>query len=200
MKRPGNRRLKSPHLDMNPMVDMAFLLVTFFLLATTFKVPEQAYVQLPYATVDVDIPEQRMLTITIEQGGKIYLHLSNRESRPEWIKRMAMSYDLILDDAKINTFSELPGFGMSFEELIPHLGKERTERIKVKPTGIPAESDNNELADWVVLARAVQPGLRVAIKADQETPYRYIDKVIKTLTSNNILRFNLVTEKRDQYE
>jgi len=200
MNRADNRRLQSPKLDMNPMVDMAFLLVTFFLLATTFKVPEQAYVQLPYATVEADLPDQRMLTITIDKMGKVYLHLSNRESRPEWIRRMGMAYDLSLEPAEINTFSELPGFGMPFQELIPHLSKDRTERIKIKPTGIPVESDNNELADWVVLARAVQPGLRVAIKADQETPYLFVDKVIKTLTKNNILRFNLVTEKRDQYE
>ena len=183
---------------MNPMVDMAFLLVTFFLLATTFKVPEQAYVRLPIATAETDLPDQRMLTITVDQKGQVFVHLSNREIRPEWLKRVALSHEVSLSSSQLNTFSELPGFGMPFEELIPYLSMERSDRLKIKQSGIPADSINNELADWVVLARAVQPSLRVAIKADQETPYHYVDKVIKTLTKNHILRFNLVTEKRDR--
>jgi biopolymer transport protein ExbD len=181
---------------MNPMVDMAFLLVTFFLLATTFKVPEQAYVNLPRATTEIDMPEKKLLTITVDIEGKIFLHLSNKETRPEWIRRVAAGKGFDLSKEQLRTFSDLPGFGMPFEKLIDYLSLERKERLEIQQEGIPTDSVENELEDWLLLARAVQPGLRFAIKADQETNYRHIEAVIRTLTENKILRFNFVTEKR----
>lgn len=192
----SNRKLQSPKLDMNPMVDMAFLLVTFFLLATTFKVPEQAYVNLPRATTEINMPEKKLLTITVDIEGKVFLHLSNKETRPEWLRRVASGKGVDLSKQQLRTFSDLPGFGMPFEELVDYLRLERKERLEIEQEGIPTDSLDNELQDWLLLARAVQPGLRFAIKADQETAYKHLKAVIRTLTENKILRFNFVTEKR----
>lgn len=192
----SNRKLQSPKLDMNPMVDMAFLLVTFFLLATTFKIPEQAYVNLPRATTEINMPKKKLLTITVDIEGKVFLHLSNKQSRPEWIRRFAAGNGLDLSKQQLRTFSNLPGFGMPFEALVDYLKLERKERLEIQQEGIPTDSVENELEEWLLLARAVQPGLRFAIKADQETSYKHIKAVIRTLTENKILRFNLVTEKR----
>jgi len=192
----SNRKLQSPKLDMNPMVDMAFLLVTFFLLATTFKVPEQAYVNLPRATTEINMPEKKLLTITVDIEGKVFLHLSNKETRPEWLRRVASGKGVDLSKQQLRTFSDLPGFGMPFEKLVDYLRLERKERLEIEQGGIPTDSLENELQDWLLLARAVQPGLRFAIKADQETAYKDLEAVIRTLTENKILRFNFVTEKR----
>jgi len=191
---------KTPHLDMNPMVDMAFLLVTFFLLATTFKLPEQADIELPYSYSEVDIPETNLLTITVDRQGLIYLSLSNHEFRRPWLNRMASIYDMEISREAEEAFSELSGFGLPLEELKPWLRLDRKEQLAHKSRGIPADTLNNELSDWLIAARSVQPGLRFAIKADQVTPYRKLDRVIKTMTANRILRFNLVTEKRTEDE
>lgn len=200
MPRNRGQTRKTPHLDMNPMVDMAFLLVTFFLLATTFKLPEQAKIELPYSFSEVDIPETNLLTITVDKEGLIYLSLSNHESRGPWFRRMAALYNLDISSAEEESFIQLPGFGMPLEDLKPYLLLDRPEQLRQARIGIPADTINNELADWLVTARSVQPGLRFAIKADQLTPYRHLDRVIKTMTSNRILRFNLVTEKKREDE
>jgi biopolymer transport protein ExbD len=196
MTERGNRKIQSPKLDMNPMVDMAFLLVTFFLLATTFKVPDQAYVNLPRARTEIDLPEKKLLTITVDIDGKVFIHLSNKPARAEWLRRISAAHNTDLSADQVRVFSELPGFGLPFKDLINYIKLERKERIEIIQTGIPTDSTDNELQDWLLMARAVQPGLRFAIKADQKTPYKHIQTVIKTLTTNKILRFNLVTEKR----
>lgn len=191
-----NRTVKTPKLDMNPMVDMAFLLVTFFLLATTFKMPEQAAIQLPYSSVETPLPEQKLLTISIDIDGIVFLALSNRDVRAKWLRNMAAMYNIELNENEVEAFAQLPGFGMPINTLIPFLELDRGEQLDFQSPGIPVDSLQNELSDWLVVARAIQPGLKIAIKADQRTRYQHIDKVIKTLTKNGILRFNLVTDKR----
>ncbi|TVR85807.1 MAG: biopolymer transporter ExbD [Saprospirales bacterium] len=200
MARKRGLSKKTPHLDMNPMVDMAFLLVTFFLLATTFKLPEQANIDLPYSYSEIDIPETNLLTITVDRQGLIYLSLSNHDFRRPWLKRMASVYDMEVSREAEDAFSELSGFGLPLEELKPWLRLDRKEQLAYESRGVPADTLNNELSDWLIAARSVQPGLRFAIKADQVTPYRKLDRVIKTMTANRILRFNLVTEKRTEDE
>lgn len=191
-----NRTVKTPTLDMNPMVDMAFLLVTFFLLATTFKMPEQATIQLPYSTVETALPEQKLLTISIDKEGIVFLALSNRDIREQWLRNMAALYNIELSENDVDAFAQLPGFGMPINTLIPFLKLDRGAQLNIQAPGIPLDSLQNELSDWLIVARAVQPGLKIAIKADQRTRYRYIENVIKTLTKNGVLRFNLVTDKR----
>lgn len=196
MTERANRKIQSPKLDMNPMVDMAFLLVTFFLLATTFKVPDQAYVNLPRATTEIDLPQKKLLTITVDIDGKIFIHLSNKAARGEWLRRVSTANKTDLSADQVQVFSDLPGFGLPFKGLVEYIKLERKERLEITQSGIPTDSMENELQDWLLMARAVQPGLRFAIKADQKTPYKHIQAVIETLTANKILRFNLVTEKR----
>jgi biopolymer transport protein ExbD len=189
-------RPKSPQLDMNPMVDMAFLLVTFFLLATTFKVPEPATVVLPRAVISENLPEDQMITITVTRDGRSFVGISTYEAREPWIRRFASLYELELTDEQIAAFTMLPGFGVEASGLSNLLDMSTEARNRTSQEGIPSDSLDNQLADWIVLARAVVPRARIAIKADKGTPYRHISQIVKTLTDNNILRFNLVTEIR----
>jgi len=187
-------RPTSPQLDMNPMVDMAFLLVTFFLLASTFKTAEPARVVVPRSVTTANLPEDQLITISIAHDGRTFIGLSNPEARMMWLDRYSGLYDLELDDAQKNTFSLMPGFGVPRDRLGDLLSMPPEQRSRYAQPGIPIDSLSNELADWLVLGRTVIPRGRVAIKADKGTAYKHVDQVIQTLTENNILRFNLVTE------
>jgi biopolymer transport protein ExbD len=187
---------KSPQLDMNPMVDMAFLLVTFFLLATTFKVPEPATVILPRAVVTENLPEKELITITVTNDGRAFIGINTFELREQWLRSFATTYNLELSTQQIETFSMLSGFGVPANELTTLLDMRPEERNRTRQKGIPVDSLNNQLADWLIFARVVEPRARVAIKSDKGTPYKYINKVVKTLTDNNVLRFNLITDIR----
>ncbi|MBK7425647.1 MAG: biopolymer transporter ExbD [Saprospiraceae bacterium] len=187
-------RHASPQLDMNPMVDMAFLLVTFFLMASTFKTAEAARVVVPRSVTTSNLPDERLITISIAIDGRTFIGLSSPEARKMWLDRYAALYDLDFDEAHRNTFSLIPGFGVPRERLKELLSMPPHERSRFTQPGLPMDSLSNELADWLVLGRTVVPRARVAIKADRGTPYKHVDHVIQTLTENNILRFNLVTD------
>ncbi|MFN8178606.1 MAG: biopolymer transporter ExbD [bacterium] len=60
-------------IDMTPMVDVAFLLLIFFMTTTQFKPPEEVSVKLPLSGSDIKIPESNTITITVTEAGKAYL-------------------------------------------------------------------------------------------------------------------------------
>ncbi|MCX7798497.1 MAG: biopolymer transporter ExbD [Melioribacter sp.] len=60
-------------IDMTPMVDVAFLLLTFFMLTTQFRPPEEVEIQLPLSHSEVKLPESNTMTLIISDSSKIYL-------------------------------------------------------------------------------------------------------------------------------
>ena len=80
-----------------------------------------------------------------------------------------------------------------------------TERAQVKVAGIPADSTNNELGPWIHNARLAQFRMKqegkvsdeyvIVVKADKDTPYPAIQKVINTLIDINVNKFNLITSQ-----
>lgn len=190
------QRPKTPELDMNPMVDMAFLLVTFFLLATTFKTADPARVVVPKSVSNVELPENKVISITLTRDGRPFMGLGDTEARSRWLESFAGIYELSLTEEEKEVFSTLSGFGVPSSELNAFLRLTSTERNQMRQPGIPMDSTLNEMSDWIIMARTVLPRSRVVIKADRLTPYKYVDDVINTLTDNNILRFNLITESK----
>lgn len=184
-----------PKLDMNPMVDLAFLLVSFFMLATTFKTDEAVDVRLPTSTTEIKLPEKDIMIITIAPNGAVYFSLDSKFSREALLMHMARKYQLEFEPEAIKTFTLLSSFGMPIGQLPSFLSLNPEQRQAFKQSGIPTSKAQNELMDWVVLARITNPRLRVAIKSDESTPYEYVSEVVNTLIDNNVLRFNLITQK-----
>ena len=60
-------------IDMTPMVDVAFLLLTFFMLTTQFKPPEEVKIVLPLSHSEAKLPESNTMTINVSDSSKIYL-------------------------------------------------------------------------------------------------------------------------------
>jgi biopolymer transport protein ExbD len=68
-------------IDMTPLVDVAFLLLTFFMLTTQFKPPEEVQIELPASNSQFKLPESDVMTITLAKDGRIFLGLDSQRLR-----------------------------------------------------------------------------------------------------------------------
>lgn len=68
-------------MDMTPMVDVAFLLLTFFMLTTQFKPPETVQIDLPSSHSAFKLPESDVMIITISDSGRIFLGVDTQQLR-----------------------------------------------------------------------------------------------------------------------
>ena len=66
-------------IDMTPMVDVAFLLLIFFMTTTQFKPPEIAAVTLPRSLSEIHVPETGTIIVTVTDGGRIFLATEKAE-------------------------------------------------------------------------------------------------------------------------
>jgi len=63
----------SVRVDMTPMVDVAFLLLTFFMLTTQFRPPEEVEIALPSSHSAIKLPESKVMLITLSKDDRIFL-------------------------------------------------------------------------------------------------------------------------------
>lgn len=68
-------------LDMTPMVDIGFLLLTFFMLTTQFRPPEEVQIVLPTSHSAFKLPESDVMMISISKDNRIFLGLDSQHMR-----------------------------------------------------------------------------------------------------------------------
>jgi len=179
---------------MTAMCDVAFLLLTFFMLTSNFTKKEPVLVATPPSISEIKIPETNVMTMLIDKEGKIYFGIDGQEKRKQLLQMMGESYKLTFTPEEIRTYSLLDLVGNPMESLNSFLKLDpRYRDLPQNNPGIPADSLNNQLSDWIKAAHIVNPELRIAIKADENTPYPVVKKVMKTLQTLDENRYNLIT-------
>ncbi|NCX95663.1 MAG: biopolymer transporter ExbD [Chitinophagia bacterium] len=194
---------KSTNIDMTAMCDVAFLLLTFFMLATKFKPEEPVVVVTPASIQVTPIPDKDVMLLTIDKKGRIFFSIDNKLKRKDLIESVNDEKKLNLTKEEINTFALGSSIGVPLNGLKAYLQQsENTDKSKVNDglPGIPtdtANNDANELALWIRAARNSNPALRICIKADGGANYPVISTVIKTLEHWKIFKFNLITNLKE---
>jgi biopolymer transport protein ExbD len=186
---------KSTAIDMTPMVDLAFLLITFFMLTVKFRPQEAVAVTLPPSIATTPVPNIDLLTILIGEDGKVYMGVSDQNTRRAMLDEVAKERNLTFTEEEKKKFVLLEQVPVPIEELKAFLKLPASDReafIK-KSRGVPVDSTDNQLQTWMLRARLSNPNLRIAIKADEKTPYPAIRQVINTLKKQKANRFNLIT-------
>ncbi len=184
---------KSTSVDMTAMTDVAFLLLTFFMLATQFKPDEPVTVNAPSSVAEVLLPDVDIMTITISDDGRVFFAMEGQQYKEKLIQEMGKKYQTTFTKDEIKSFSLMSSFGVPFGQLKQLLALKADERGRFTQSGIPADSLNNELADWIWQSRLANNKVRVAIKGDQETNYPIVKQVISTLQEKKVNRFNFIT-------
>jgi len=184
---------QTPSLDMTPMVDLAFLLVTFFMLTTQFAPEDPVLVDTPSSTSEILIPAKDLITITISDKGRVLYNVDGKYTREKLITGIGQRYGIEFSPKEVHAFSILPSFGLPLASMSQYLSMNPEERKFVEQIGIPTDSTRNELADWIRYTRMANPKVRIAIKGDGESDYTAVKNVIKTLQDSNIPIFNLIT-------
>jgi len=184
----------TPSLDMTPMVDLAFLLVTFFMLTAAFAPVEPVAVDMPKSESEILLPERDRMIITVADDGRVFVDMDNQYNRKKMLEEMGDKYGIAFSEEQKTRFAVMAGFGVPVAQLPQFLDIPVDERAQVVQPGIPSDSVNNELADWVVFARLASGNkVRIAIKGDRDTGYKTMKQVIETLIDRKVLRFNLIT-------
>jgi biopolymer transport protein ExbD len=184
---------KSTSVDMTAMTDVAFLLLTFFMLATKFKPDEPVIVDTPSSISDIKLPESDVIQLTIDKDGRVFFGVDGQQTKEEVLKRVADIHKVSFTPNQIKEFSLMSTFGVPIAQLPALLDMKSEDRLKAAQPGIPVDSLNNELADWIWQTRLVNKEVRVAVKGDRETGYPTVKRVIATLQDKKVNRFNFIT-------
>ena len=191
---------KSTSTDMTAMCDVAFLLLTFFILTATAKVPEVMPVDTPASTVQTKLPEKDLATLTVGNG-KVFFDVKGKDVRVRTLELMGNKYGVTFSEDEQKKFAIMESFGVPVQNLKQVLDMKPADRKNVQQPGIPKDSLDNQLADWVQNARIANielhdKELELAIKGDAKEEYPVIRRVMDILQDQKINNFSLVTGLR----
>lgn len=184
----------NPSLDMTPMVDLFFLLVTFFMLTATARQEEAIIVDTPSSVSEIKLPDTNVITITVGNDNRVFFGVDGQHTKEALLEKIAGKYGVGFTEEEKRTFSLLNNFGVPVSQLKSFLAMPSRERDEVQQPGIPIDSTNNELGDWVLQTRLTNPKVVIAIKGDNDAEYTTVQRVIDILQDRKVNRFNLVTD------
>lgn len=186
---------KSTLIDMTAMSDVTVLLLTFFMLTSTFVQQEPQQVVTPSSVSEFEIPDRDVLEVLIEPTGKVFISLDNTFDRENALDEMLKVHpEVQLTEAEKNTFRLSDWFGVPMKDLPRFLDQRFEDQANdLKNWGIPCDSTDNQFKDWVDFATRCasqrmrdseeyaaldndQKKLKIIIKADRHTPYDVVKK------------------------
>ncbi|HEY4291255.1 MAG TPA: biopolymer transporter ExbD [Puia sp.] len=191
---------KSTNIDMTAMCDVAFLLLSFFILATKFKPPEALTVVTPNSVSSKIAPDKNVVLITMDKDAKVYFSVSdgNPTEKADIIDAVNTAKNLGLTDAEKKNFVTNPSsyIGVPFSMLKSYLDKSPEETKNAVLPGIPVtDTLNNEMIDWVRAAVGAFQGtkMNLLVKGDDAAKYPSFDGVVYAFKKNDQLKFQLIT-------
>ena len=187
---------RGPSMDLTAMSDMAWLLLTFFILTSNFREPEVVPVVTPTSVSNQKMAAENMMIIKIDDKGQFLFGLEEKD-RIATLERMGDKYGVKFTDAEKNAFKSIVEFGVPMNEMRNYLNQPADKQQKYHP-GIPLDTipeKNQELIDWVFEAKEVNPDVFLAIKGDQKSEYKQFKNLIQQLQMKNMNKFQLITSQ-----
>ncbi len=190
---------KSTNIDMTAMCDVAFLLLSFFILATKQKPPEAVAVVAPSSVSTKAAPEKSIL-ITLTKEGKVFLMLGDDTKKKEVIEDINTVKGLGLTPGELSKIAKMSFIGVplgklkALANLETHLAPSQMEGIPIKDT------TNNEMVDWVRSITNAYAGTdqrkleeMLLVKGDGDATYPDFKNIKFAFKKNSIFKFRIVT-------
>src|SRR6476469_9265325 len=192
---------KSTATDMTPFVDVAFLILAFFMLATKFKPPEPVQITTPHSVSSDKLKEQDAVLIEFDSIGRVYFTLNTKRSsdvqpKRDLITSMNKDQNLGLTQAEMDNFVNSPTVGSPYNGVKQVFSVSKEQRANIHQPGIPVDSTNNQLTVWIQHAISAFAGRQVnyMIKGDNNAKYPSFKGVIDALKKNEQLKYQLITD------
>ena len=183
--------------DMTAMCDVAFLLLTFFILTTQFKKPDVEQIKPPSSISEKLLPDASLMTINVTQAGTFYFQpVENGTERIQLLDKMGQKYGMSFSNPEKVAFTKVQAVGVPMGQLKSYLNLPEDQQKAFKATtGIPMDSINKQLIDWVQQSLAVNPNYKLAIKGDVTTKYPKVKSLFEGLRDIDFLKFWLITSQ-----
>jgi biopolymer transport protein ExbD len=193
---------KSTSVDMTAMCDVAFLLLTFFILTTKFKPQEAVQIDIPPSTAQIPLPESDILKFEIASDGRVFFGLDDQPTRLALLDRISSKYQIPFSEKQKDAFRTLEIWGMDIRSLPDFLSKDPSDKAKILQPGLRLDTINGDrqIHNLILYSREENPKLRIAIKGDKNTTYKSFDKVIQALQDMKVNKFNIITSAKSKQE
>jgi len=188
---------------MTPFVDVAFLILFFFIMATKFKPPETAVITTPKSVSTDKLKEQDALLMEFDSSGRVFFTMNVKSPADSGLKQylieqISKSQNLNLSARQIRNFTKNTTVGVPFSQLPALLDSDPAARTGDKQTGVPVDSTNNQLKVWIATAIATFQGHQVnfMVKGDNKAKYPVFEAILDALRANDQFRYQLVTDPK----
>lgn len=193
---------QSVWIDMTPMSDVMVLLLTFFMLTSTFVKNEAVKVNTPGSVSEIKVPETDVLQILVDKEGKIFLGLDKPADMEAVVREMGSQWGVSFNESQMKNVRTAANIGVPMAELGKLLSLDETALNAYQQTkGIPTDSIDGGMSEfqrWVQNTVDIMDlngkDLKIAIKADENTPYKVVKKMMSELQDMNQNRYYLITQ------
>lgn len=181
---------------MTAMTDVSFLLLTFFILTAQFAKPDVEQITTPSSISEKLLPEGSMMTILSTTDGRFYFTPSeNGTERMKILDNMGKKYGMTFSNPEKAAFAKIQTVGVPMNQLKGFLNLSDDDKKAYKAPGVPLDSVNKQLVDWVEQSLAVNPNYQLAIKGDTNTKYDRVKSLFEGLRDIDFLKFMLITNQ-----
>jgi biopolymer transport protein ExbD len=185
---------KSTNVDMTAMCDVAFLLLSFFILIAHFKPAEAIPVTTPTSVAAKVAPAKDLVMITINKEGKVFISMDDEPNKEYIANTLNNTKNLGIN---VKAFVKASFIGSSFGQLKAFLALPEDQKKGNLLPGIPVDTTKgpNELNEWMHLINDSYQGkkMNLLLKGDNLAKYPSIKGVIDAFKKNDFLKFQMVT-------
>lgn len=189
---------KSTSVDMTAMCDVAFLLLSFFILTTKFKSDDGLGVVTPNSVSTKPADDKNVVMVTMDKEGKAYFSVgdNNVDQKNDIIDMIDQGKNLGLTAKEKAAFARSGSYvGVPFSMLKSYLDLNADQIKNYKAPGIPLDTANNELTVWMNAATRAFTGTKInlLVKGDNNAKYPTFKGVIDAFKRNEIFKFSMIT-------